>query len=168
MYVPLSDREFLWNQLVDTVDDYFDIEREERVRLVGGVLTEGQLDTFPQPGATLLEPWRKDSSRRLRTPLCDVAVHSAAGGRARQTPGRRRLPGGSGGVQGTGGRRASPSSRRSTSKRCVTTRRCSGRGRIRKADRSTRGWIPMGRDTMLEQRMLADLRGRLGVAQCQV
>ena len=62
MYVPLSDREFLWNQLVDTVDDYFDIEREERVRLVGGVLTEGQLDTFPQPGATMLEPWRKDSS----------------------------------------------------------------------------------------------------------
>ncbi len=27
----------------------------------------------------------------------------------------------------------------------------------------TRGWIPVGRDTMLEQRMLADLRGRLGV-----
>src|SRR3990172_571242 len=62
MYVPLSDREFLWNQLVDTMDDYFDIEREERVRLVGGVLTEGQLDTFPQPGATILEPWLKDSS----------------------------------------------------------------------------------------------------------
>ena len=28
MYVPLSDREFLWNQLIDTVDDYFEIERE--------------------------------------------------------------------------------------------------------------------------------------------
>ena len=62
MYVPLSDREFLWNQFVDTVDDYFTIEREERVRLVGGVLTEGQIDTFPQPGATMLEPWHKDSS----------------------------------------------------------------------------------------------------------
>ena len=44
MYVPLSDREFLWNQLVDTMDNYFRIEREERVRLVGGVLTEGQIE----------------------------------------------------------------------------------------------------------------------------
>ena len=34
MYVPLSDREFLWNQLVDTIDNYFRIQREERVRLV--------------------------------------------------------------------------------------------------------------------------------------
>ena len=57
MYVPLSDREFLWNQLVDTIDNYFQIEREERVRLVGGVLTEGQIETFPLPGATIFEPW---------------------------------------------------------------------------------------------------------------
>ena len=62
MYVPLSDREFLWNQLVDTVDDYFDIQNEERVRLVGGLLTEGRIETLPQPGATALEPWRRDSS----------------------------------------------------------------------------------------------------------
>ncbi len=31
------------------------------MRLIGDVLTEGRIDTFPESGATLLEPWRKDS-----------------------------------------------------------------------------------------------------------
>jgi len=56
------DREFLWNQVVDTVDDYFQIAREQRVRYLDGVITEGRLDTFPLPGATHLEPWREDST----------------------------------------------------------------------------------------------------------
>ncbi|HUE72215.1 MAG TPA: hypothetical protein VMP01_15130, partial [Pirellulaceae bacterium] len=42
-FVPAMDREFLWNQTVDAVDDYFRIEREDRVRLIGGVLTEGRI-----------------------------------------------------------------------------------------------------------------------------
>ena len=50
------------SQAVDAVDDYFRIEREERVRLIGGVLTEGRIDTFPIIGSTIFEPWRKDST----------------------------------------------------------------------------------------------------------
>src|SRR5262245_5310738 len=46
LFIPPVDREFLWNQTVDAVDDYFRIEREDRVRLIGGVLTEGRIDTF--------------------------------------------------------------------------------------------------------------------------
>ena len=57
------DREFIWNQCVDVVDDYFRIEREQRVRLDAGVLTEGQIDTHPTTGSTLFEPWRNDSTR---------------------------------------------------------------------------------------------------------
>ena len=46
-----------------SVDDYFRIEREERIRLIGGVLTEGRIDTFPLTGSTIFEPWRRDSTR---------------------------------------------------------------------------------------------------------
>ena len=34
MYVPLSDREVLWNELINTVDDYFRIQREELYALL--------------------------------------------------------------------------------------------------------------------------------------
>lgn len=63
MFIPAVDRELLWNQTVDAVDDYFRIEREDRVRLIGGVLTEGRIDTFPTIGSTIFEPWRTDSTR---------------------------------------------------------------------------------------------------------
>src|SRR5688500_14480560 len=62
LFLPPLDSEFVWNQLVDVVDDNFRIEREERVRLIGGILTEGRIDTFPTVGSTLLEPWRTDST----------------------------------------------------------------------------------------------------------
>jgi hypothetical protein len=60
--VPAVDREFLWSQVVDTIDNYFKIQHEERVRQVGDVLLEGRIDTLPQDGATVLEPWRGDST----------------------------------------------------------------------------------------------------------
>ncbi len=62
MSVPVRDPEFFWNQLVDTIDDYFDIRSEQRVHLVGNVATEGRIESKPQPGATLFEPWRWDST----------------------------------------------------------------------------------------------------------
>src|SRR5688572_15160012 len=54
LFVPSMHREFLWNQTVDAVDDYFRIEREEGVRLIAGVLTEGRIDTFAVTGSTIL------------------------------------------------------------------------------------------------------------------
>src|SRR5262245_48631226 len=62
LFLAPVDREFLWNQTVDSLDDHFRIEREERVRLIGGVLTEGRIDTFPTIGSTIFEPWRRDST----------------------------------------------------------------------------------------------------------
>ncbi|MCG8449171.1 MAG: hypothetical protein MI725_06270 [Pirellulales bacterium] len=61
LYVPVTNQDWAWEQIVDVVDDYFRIERENRVQLVGNVLTEGRIDTFPQAGATWLEPHRPDS-----------------------------------------------------------------------------------------------------------
>jgi hypothetical protein len=61
LYVRGENPEPMWNELVDVVDDYFEIGREQRVRIVGDVLTEGVIDTRPQISATLLEPWLGDS-----------------------------------------------------------------------------------------------------------
>ena len=62
--VPSGDHEFVWETIADVVDDYFKIEEEQPVRLVGQVATEGRLTTFPEVGSTILEPWRRDSVSR--------------------------------------------------------------------------------------------------------
>lgn len=64
LHVNVHNREWAWEQIVDVVDDYFRIERERQVQLVGNVLTEGRIDTYPQLGATLTEPQLLDSVGR--------------------------------------------------------------------------------------------------------
>ncbi|MDZ4850174.1 MAG: hypothetical protein SGI77_12890 [Pirellulaceae bacterium] len=61
--VPLAeqDPEFLWLQIVDTVDDYFRIKTEQRFRRDSEQWLEGNIETYPEIGATKLEPWRKDA-----------------------------------------------------------------------------------------------------------
>ena len=60
--VPVTDRDVAWDNIVDVIDDYFKIQREDRVHQIGDILSEGQIETFPQTGATFLEPWRGDSA----------------------------------------------------------------------------------------------------------
>jgi hypothetical protein len=64
IHVPVANRDWAWEQIVDAVDDYFHIVRERQVQLVGDVLTEGRIDTLPLVGATVLEPQRHDSVGR--------------------------------------------------------------------------------------------------------
>lgn len=59
--VTCGNGEFVFNQVVDSVDDFFMIDREELPRQVGDVITEGRIDTFPETTSTLLEPWRGDA-----------------------------------------------------------------------------------------------------------
>lgn len=59
--LPVKDGEFLWNQIVDVVDDYFQIKSEQRPTVEPTHWLEGKLETIPQIGATALEPWRKDA-----------------------------------------------------------------------------------------------------------
>ncbi len=61
--VPMIDRWLLMDQISDELEDYFRIYREERVRLIDSVLTEGWIETHPKIGSTILEPWHKDSTR---------------------------------------------------------------------------------------------------------
>ena len=60
--VNMQDSEFLWNQIVDTVEDYFTrIKSEERPTRDAQQWVEGKLETYPEIGATYFEPWRKDA-----------------------------------------------------------------------------------------------------------
>ncbi|MBT3210865.1 MAG: hypothetical protein HN345_02535, partial [Planctomycetaceae bacterium] len=59
--IPPLAAEVVWCQLVNVTDDFFKIRSEQRVVFAQGIPTEGRITTFPQTGATLLEPWRGDS-----------------------------------------------------------------------------------------------------------
>ena len=179
--VPVVDRDYVWDQIVDVVDNYFQIDKEERVRQVGDVLTVGRIDTAPEIGATLLEPWRSDSVNfyeRLESTLQTirrralVQVVPAEGGflvdvavykELENLQVRRRWP-----------PRAAPSSATTRRPRISTTSRATPTPRARPrrrphapADptrRSRRCWtpIPLGRDTALEQRIIGRIDGPLG------
>jgi hypothetical protein len=161
LFIPPVDREFLWNQSVDAIDDYFRIEREDRVRLIGGVLTEGRIDTFPTVGSTVFEPWRWDSTpgyeklhatlqsiRRRATLriipvdggyLLDVVVSKEL--EDLDKPQHATAGGATLRHDGTLVRQEGPPGRFSV----------------------TLGWIPIGRDLTLEQRILADISARIDV-----
>ncbi|MGA2255022.1 MAG: hypothetical protein ABSG53_10200, partial [Thermoguttaceae bacterium] len=71
----IANHDLVWEGVVDVVSQYFRIEREDPVRLLGNTLTVGRIDTFPKPGATLLEPWDHDSAdsyERLESTLQSI------------------------------------------------------------------------------------------------
>ena len=159
LLVPRVDREFLWSQVVDTVDDYFRIQREERVRQVGEVLLEGRLDTFPLDGATILEPWRKDSTpgfEKLHSTLqtvrrrATVRVMPADNGFLIEVAVFKELE------DLTGPERA-------TASRAAVQNEASLDSNRDRAPPSQPAvvWIPLGRDISLEQQMLTQIRARL-------
>lgn len=161
LFVPAMDREFLWNQTVDAVDDYFRIEREERVRLIGGVLTEGRIDTHPTIGSTLLEPWRIDSTpgyEKLHATLQSirrrgtVRVIPTEGGYLLDVQVLKELEDLDKPENATSG---GATLRHDGS--LVRQEGAAGRYSV------TLGWIPLGRDLTLEQRILADLQARLNI-----
>ena len=159
LFVPAMDRELLWNQTVDAIDDYFRIEREERVRLIGGVLTEGRIDTFPTTGSTLLEPWRGDSTsgyEKWHATLQSirrrgiVRVIPSDGGYLIDVQILKELEDLDKPEHATAG---GATLRHDGS----LVRQEGAAGRFS----HTLGWIPLGRDASLEQQILADLTMRL-------
>jgi hypothetical protein len=61
IFIPIADPQCAWETIVDVVDDYYRIEREEPIRVTGNVPTEGTITTFPEVSATIFEPWRHDT-----------------------------------------------------------------------------------------------------------
>ncbi len=62
LFVPITDPQCISDITAGVLDDYFRIAKEEPVRLIGNTLIEGRIETIPEISPTLLEPWRKDTS----------------------------------------------------------------------------------------------------------
>jgi hypothetical protein len=156
--VPCQNAELVWENMADVVDDYFQIRREEPVRTLGDVITEGRLDTFPAMGSTLFEPWRHDSAdpyEKLESTLQSIRRTAVV----RVSPGERgywvevavfkeledlKQPAGS-----TAG--SAIFDHDTTLNRIVNP--------VGEQAQSA-GWIPRGRDPALEQRILMELMAR--------
>ena len=72
MLVRTSNPEYVWEIMADVIDDYFRIEREVPVRVLGNEITEGRLDTFPSVGSTIFEPWHSDSANSRERIECTL------------------------------------------------------------------------------------------------
>ena len=173
--IPPLDAEVVWQQMVDVVDDYFKVQSEQRVVFANGVPTEGRIDTYPQTGATLLEPWRRDSvgfRERLESTLQSIRrsasirlIPDPAGWRI-ETVVLKELENMPRPMRATAG---GASFRNDDSLYRYGTPLPTLGEQIGDAPRPvaspTRniGWIPMGRDPLLERKMLTSLVSRLGV-----
>ena len=158
--VPAGNQDWTWEQIVDVVDDYFRIERESRVQLVGNVVTEGRIDTYPQIGATLPEFHRPDSVGRYNRwestfqtirrraivrvipdrngYLIDLTVHKEL----------EDLPHPENATAGAATFRNDSSLRSSVTQAVSRTR-------------LSEFWIPLGRDQACEQAILTEIQARL-------
>jgi hypothetical protein len=161
-FIPIPDRELVWNTTVDVIDDYFQIEREDRVRLVGDVLIEGRIDTYPLPGSTLFEPWRHDSAdayEKLESTLQSMRRRAIV----------RVIPDQQGFLVDVAVLKELEDVRRPerATAGAATFRNDSSLERFTEpvgGMAPTYGWIPRGRDTVLEQEIIARLQTRFGQA----
>ena len=142
------------------------------MRLPGGTLVDGRIDTFPKPGATLLEPWDHDSAdsyQRLESTLQSIRRYAVV----KVIPAeKRRLPGRGGRLQGTG--EPAPAGTRHGGLGHLPQRHHDQPRRELRADRQRKyrpatapksvglnqSWIPQGRDTAAEQRILGQILDR--------
>jgi len=155
------DYDRLWEQLVDVVDDDFRIQNEQQ----GSAVTGGRIDTRPQGGATWLEPQRGDSVGRynrwestLQTirRAAHVNVLPAEGGfllevqvekELEDLPQPERATAGASVFRGNNG----PAIPLNPERRHPTSA-------------PNAGWIPLGRDVALEQRIIMKVLTRLGMS----
>ena len=159
--IPGYDHDYIWDQIVDVTDDYFEIEREDRVRLVGDVLIEGRIVTRPVTGATFLEPHLGDSVgiyNRWESTLQtirrrgQIRVIPTEGGYFVEVIVHKELEDRTKPDQ-------APASDATFYPEIVPTPVSAPEVLEDTADR---GWISLGRDAPLEQKILNEIHGRLG------
>jgi len=157
--LPTAPDVFVWSQVVDSVDDYFRITRESPVQNADGYILDGRIETAYRVGASCFEPWRKDSTpgfERWQGTLQSIRRRAIVIVRPRG-PGYtievvvqkdlEDVAGTVGSTQSSGGIRYDASINR----------------RVTRVEGSpeTLGWIPLGRDSSLEQVILSDIFGRI-------
>lgn len=160
VFVPVADQHCAWEQVVDVLDDYFRIEREEPVRMIGNDMTTGVITTVPEVSPTIFEPWRSDTvdeQQRIENTLQTMRRRAVV----RVTP-----------VQGGQSVEVQVFKELEDNKRPDQT--TAGSATFRYDDTLTRvvdpigdkpstlGWIAQGRDTILEQYIINDLLSRTG------
>lgn len=156
--LPPAEDQFVWLQVVDVVDDYFRVRSEQPVQNRGDMVLDGRLETAYKTGASLSEPWRKDSTdgfERLQSTLQSIRrrafvfVRPMGAGYEIEVVVQKELEDTDRSLDATEG--------------AVTHRENSvGSSRNGVANGPvTLGWIPLGRDTSLEQLILQDILGRV-------
>jgi hypothetical protein len=166
MVVPGRDPQCVWETIADVVDDYFRIKQEEPARLVGQVVTEGRLETFPEVASTIFEPWRHDSAdtyEKVESTLQSIRRRAQV----------RMVPGEGGFWIEVAVFKELEDVRQPAhaSAGAATFRNDSSLTRVVSTvgeQEATAGWILMGRDPALEQRILAQLHERFGLGVPQV
>jgi len=174
--IPPLDAEIVWQQMVDTVDDFFKIQAEQRVVFSGGIPAEGRIDTYPQTGATLLEPWRGDSvgfRERLESTLQSIRrsgsmrlIPDPAGWRIEAVVLKEleNLPRPMRATAGGASFRNDDSLYRYGTPLPTLGQQVGDQPRPVANPTPNIGWIPLGRDPLLEKKMLGKVLGRLGIA----
>jgi hypothetical protein len=161
VFLPAADGDFFWDTLVDVMDDYFTIDHEDRVHLVGNVLTEGRIDTFPETGSTWLEPWRRDSANsyeKLESTLQSIRRQALV----------RIIPSQGGYLVDLAVFKELEDVARpdfaTTGGATFRNDNSLDRTELPVGERfTTQGWIAQGRDAALEQQILCQLKGRLSM-----
>jgi hypothetical protein len=156
--LPPAEDTFVWLQVVDVVDDYFPIRSEQPVMNRGELVLEGKLESAYRPGATLTEPWRKDSVghfERFQSTLQSIRRRAIVSVR----------PVGAGyEIEVIVQKEVEETDRSQDAIADMPTRRDNTVSR-REASAGnqplTIGWIPLGRDAALEQAILQDILGRI-------
>lgn len=159
LLVPVLNPDFVWDEIVDVLDDYFRIRHEERVRQLGNVLVEGRVDTFPAIGSTYLEPWRTDSAtpyEKLESSLQSIRRFAVV----------RVIPDSRGYLVSVAVMKELEdlSNPEFATAGAATFRHDGSLDRYSDpilAGSRTLGWIPVGRDPALEQELLEKLHARL-------
>lgn len=159
--LPPADAQFVWSQVVDTIDDYFRIVREQPLQASGGVVLEGRLDTAYRTGSSIFEPWRKDSTKgfeRLQSTFQSI--------RRRATVVVRPLPDGYS-LMVRVDKELEDVDREQFASESAASFRHDGTV-LRTTDvggeePATLGWISMGRDVTLEQQILQSIVERVTV-----
>lgn len=141
------------------MDDYFRIVREQPLQASGGVILEGRLDTAYRTGASIFEPWRKDSTKgfeRLQSTFQSI--------RRRATVIVRPVPEGYS-LMVRVDKELEDVDREQFASESAASFRHDGtvlrNGDVAGEEPVTLGWISMGRDSTLEQQILQAIVARV-------
>ncbi len=147
--VRANNDEDCWERTVDLLHDYFEIERENRL--------DGMIETRPKVGAGLLEPWHKDSPglrNRLESTLQSIrrrafiSVTSTPDGYLVGVEVFKEMEDVVHNGYGNTAGNATFQENRPLQRDLRTT----------VGESTPYGWISLGRDTKLEERILVDLQ----------